>query len=97
MLADEFPEWAIWPHRARRPDRQPDDLRRGRRRRLRPRDRSRGARAERPVEDQFYGDRAGTPIDPFGHRWTIATHKEVVPPVQLERRMAEWMESQGTD
>ncbi len=56
-----------------------------------------GARAERPVEDQFYGDRAGTLLDPFGHRWTIATQKEVVPPDQLERRMAEWMESQGGD
>lgn len=56
-----------------------------------------GATQERPVEDQFYGDRAGTLLDPFGHRWTIATQKEVVPPDQLERRMAEWMEKQSGD
>lgn len=47
-----------------------------------------GATVERPVQNQFYGDRAGTLTDPFGHRWTIATHIEDVPPEELERRMA---------
>jgi PhnB protein len=28
------------------------------------------------VKDQFYGDRSGTLRDPFGHVWTISTHKE---------------------
>jgi PhnB protein len=37
-----------------------------------------GARVERPIEDQFYGDRIGTLIDPFGHKWSVATHKEDV-------------------
>ena len=46
-----------------------------------------GAKLERPVADQFYGDRTGTIIDPFGHRWTIATHVEDVPHEELERRM----------
>lgn len=35
-----------------------------------------GAEALRPVEDQFYGDRLGTLRDPFGHVWSVATHKE---------------------
>lgn len=30
----------------------------------------------RPIKDQFYGDRSGTFQDPFGHIWTIATHKK---------------------
>jgi PhnB protein len=47
-----------------------------------------GAVVERPVQDQFYGDRSGTLRDPFGHRWTVATHVEDVPPEELERRMA---------
>ncbi len=47
-----------------------------------------GATLLRPVQDQFYGDRAGTIVDPFGHCWTIATHKEDVPPEELNRRMA---------
>ncbi|MDT8069360.1 MAG: VOC family protein [Terriglobia bacterium] len=47
-----------------------------------------GIKTERPVEDQFYGDRTGTFLDPFGHRWTISTHKEEVTKQEMERRMA---------
>jgi PhnB protein len=47
-----------------------------------------GARLDRPVKDQFYGDRSGTVIDPFGHKWTIATHVEDVPPEEMGRRAA---------
>ena len=48
-----------------------------------------GATVVRPIQDQFYGDRSGTLLDPYGHKWTIATHVEDVPPEELERRMAE--------
>jgi len=47
-----------------------------------------GATIDRPVADQFYGDRSGQVIDPFGHRWTIATHVEDVSPEEMERRAA---------
>lgn len=46
-----------------------------------------GATVERPVLNQFYGDRSGTLTDPFGHRWTIATHIEDVSPEEMEKRM----------
>jgi PhnB protein len=46
-----------------------------------------GIKTERPVADQFYGDRSGNFIDPFGHRWTIATHVEDVSEEELERRV----------
>ena len=46
-----------------------------------------GARSERPMADQFYGDRMGTLIDPFGHRWSIATHKEDVTFREMQKRM----------
>ena len=39
------------------------------------------------VEDQFWGDRMGGLTDPFGHKWSIATHVEDVPPEQFEERM----------
>lgn len=42
---------------------------------------------ERPLANQFYGDRSGTVIDPFGHKWTIATHVEDVTPEELQKRM----------
>ena len=46
-----------------------------------------GAKVLRPVVDQFYGDRSGTVADPFGHKWTIATHVEDVSP---EEMLAPW-------
>jgi PhnB protein len=47
-----------------------------------------GAKVKKPMADQFYGDRNGTLEDPFGHKWTIATHKEDVTPEEMKRRMA---------
>ena len=52
-----------------------------------------GATSLRPVENQFYGDRTGQFEDPFGHRWSVATHVEDVPPEEMEKRMAEAMGS----
>jgi PhnB protein len=49
-----------------------------------------GAKVERPLQDQFYGDRSGTIIDPFGHKWTIATHIEDVSNEEIGKRMAAW-------
>jgi PhnB protein len=47
-----------------------------------------GAKVLRPVQDQFYGDRSGTVADPYGHKWTIGTHKEDVSLEEMKRRMA---------
>ena len=49
-----------------------------------------GANELRGVEDQFYGDRSGQFEDPFGHRWSVATHVEDVSPEEMERRAAEY-------
>jgi PhnB protein len=54
-----------------------------------------GATVLRPVKDQFYGDRSGTVQDPFGHVWTVATHKEDVPPEEMKRRAEAFMKQQG--
>ena len=50
-----------------------------------------GAQSLRPVENQFYGDRGGQFEDPFGHRWSVATHVEDVPEDEMARRAAEMM------
>ena len=50
-----------------------------------------GAKELRPLEDRFYGDRTGEFEDPFGHRWSVATHVEDVPPDEMEKRAAEAM------
>ena len=49
---------------------------------------SAGAKLLRPVKDQFYGDRCGTIADPFGHKWTISTHKEDLSPEEIQKRAA---------
>jgi PhnB protein len=50
-----------------------------------------GAEALSAPADHFYGDRVGTFDDPYGHRWSVATHVEDVPPEELGRRAAEAM------
>ena len=45
-----------------------------------------GAKALRPVENQFYGDRSGQFEDPFGHRWSVASHVEDVDSEEMARR-----------
>ncbi|MBL8076716.1 MAG: VOC family protein [Anaerolineales bacterium] len=45
-----------------------------------------GASVILPVADLFYGDRVGTLKDPYGHVWSIATHKEDLTPTELSER-----------
>ena len=47
-----------------------------------------------PVENQFWGDRMGGLTDPFGHKWSIATHVEDVPESEFPARLAEWSSQQ---
>jgi PhnB protein len=50
-----------------------------------------GATVVRPLADQFYGDRTGGVLDPFGHSWYIATHKEDVSEQEMKSRAAKMM------
>ena len=54
-----------------------------------------GATEIRPVENQFYGDRSAQFEDPFGHRWSVSTHVEDVPPDEMQRRAQEAAEAMG--
>jgi PhnB protein len=55
---------------------------------------AKGATANREVENQFYGDRSGQFIDPWGHRWNVASHVEDVSEEEMGRRMAEMQAQQ---
>jgi PhnB protein len=35
-----------------------------------------GCTVKMPMTDQFWGDRCGQIEDPFGHQWSLATHKQ---------------------
>jgi PhnB protein len=48
---------------------------------------SAGGKATMPPADMFWGDRYGQLIDPFGHSWSMATHKEDVAPEEMKKRM----------
>jgi PhnB protein len=56
---------------------------------------SAGAKAEAQPADMFWGDRYGRLTDPFGHSWSVATHKEDVAPAEMQKRMKEFMSKQG--
>jgi PhnB protein len=45
-----------------------------------------GAKTTMPIADMFWGDRYGKFVDPFGHHWSMSTHKEDVSPAELKKR-----------
>ncbi len=47
-----------------------------------------GAKLTMAVAEMFWGDRYGTLEDPFGHRWSIATHTRDLTPEQMQQEMA---------
>jgi uncharacterized glyoxalase superfamily protein PhnB len=55
-----------------------------------------GATAIMPPADMFWGDRFGKLVDPFGHQWAMATHKEDLSPEEIRKRGAAAMASMGT-
>ena len=46
---------------------------------------SAGAAAIMPVMDMFWGDRYGQIIDPYGHIWSVATHKQDLSQEEIQR------------
>ena len=46
-----------------------------------------GAKVIMPVVDMFWGDRYGVFEDPFGHRWSVATHTRDMSPEQMQQEM----------
>lgn len=46
---------------------------------------SAGAISMMPVMDMFWGDRYGQLKDPFGHIWSIATHKQALSQEEIQK------------
>lgn len=53
-----------------------------------------GATVLMPVADQFWGDRYGMLLDPFGHRWSMASRIEDLSPKKLQDRAKAWVKDQ---
>jgi PhnB protein len=54
-----------------------------------------GAKAIMAPADMFWGDRFGKLVDPFGHEWAMATHREDLSPEEIRQRGAAAMASMG--
>jgi len=48
-----------------------------------------GAKITMPIADMFWGDRYGTLEDPFGHRWSVATHTRDTTHEEMQQAMAQ--------
>jgi PhnB protein len=46
-----------------------------------------GATVAMPPRDMFWGDRYGVVVDPFGHKWSFATHLQDLTPEQMQAAM----------
>ena len=56
-----------------------------------------GAKELRPVTTEFWGDRMGQFLDPFGHKWTVATRVENVSDEETRRRGEEWVKENSAE
>ncbi len=55
-----------------------------------------GATAVMPVGDMFWGDRYGQLTDPWGHRWSVATHKFDLSSEVVAERARAWGAIRGS-
>jgi PhnB protein len=46
-----------------------------------------GAKVTMELQDMFWGDRYGQVEDPFGHRWSLATHVRDLSPEEIRAAM----------
>lgn len=56
---------------------------------------SAGAKASMPPTDMFWGDRYAKLTDPYGHSWSMATHKLDMTPDEIRTGQKEFMEKMG--
>jgi uncharacterized glyoxalase superfamily protein PhnB len=52
-----------------------------------------GATVKMPLMDQFWGDRYGMLLDPYGFRWSIATHIKDMSPEEMQKAQDEMMKT----
>ncbi|MBA2476129.1 MAG: VOC family protein [Actinobacteria bacterium] len=55
-----------------------------------------GATVTMPLEDMFWGDRFGSLLDPFGHSWSLATHREDLTEAEIAERGQAAMAAMGS-
>ncbi|MET0406843.1 MAG: VOC family protein [Hyphomicrobium sp.] len=56
-----------------------------------------GALLRMPVEDMFWGDRYGIVEDPFGHKWSVATHQRDMSEDEIAAAMKAFIPSRSCE
>jgi len=56
-----------------------------------------GAQVTMPAQDMFWGDRYGQLLDPFGHKWSVATHVRDVTPEEMAKAMQAMSQQPSSD
>lgn len=54
-----------------------------------------GCTVKMPLDDQFWGDRYGLVNDPYGHAWSIASHKEELSVDEINKRAMQFFSQEG--
>ena len=47
-----------------------------------------GCQVHTPLQDMFWGDRYGAIVDPYGHKWSIATTIRQVSPEEIQQALS---------
>jgi uncharacterized glyoxalase superfamily protein PhnB len=87
MLVDEMPEWGVLGPKALKGSPVTIHLYTEDADALFARAVKAGATVLMPIADQFWGDRYGVVEDPFGHKWSIATHMHDPTQAQMQAAM----------
>jgi PhnB protein len=85
MLVDEFPEWGSFGPRSLKGSPVTIHLYVEDADAVVARAVEAGATVIMPIADMFWGDRYGVIEDPFGHRWSVATHIRDATPEELAK------------
>lgn len=90
MLCDDFPEWGMPARNPKALGGSPVTLHRYVENADAAIERAvkAGATVKMPAMDAFWGDRYGSVVDPFGHEWAFATHKQDLTLEQMQKAAA---------
>jgi len=92
MLMDEYPEWGSFGPKALKGSPITIHLYVEAVDRFVDRAVQAGAKVVMPVADMFWGDRYGVIEDPFGHRWSVATHIKDMSQEEIEQAAQQAMQ-----
>ena len=54
-----------------------------------------GCEVQMPLEDMFWGDRYGMLLDPYGHKWSVATTVRRLSPEEMQKASDDFFKNAG--